>query len=356
MKLCSVCKAKFSTKGELEAHLTKSGHRMSAKMSHSPATTRSFGDDLMIPELKSLTVGRPGPYWHGKEVKSRRIVKKTVITVEEMVKSRPAHGVHHPRKPRHSEVDLAITFDTTGSMYSCLTTVRRSINDLSHELLTKMKNINIGILAHGDYCDKVTSYVDRFVQFSKDEKVISKFLESCGNTHGGDADECYELVLHRLHSKKPGKGFHWGRGNRRVAIIFGDANPHEKGYKYNDFELHMDWKTEVARVKESGTRIYAVHCSPSASSRPFYETIAKETGGAYLTLESMSENLQDVVDIIKAVSYSAAGHKDKLDVMERDISTHQPHRRCLMENIRKIRRVEYYEEMVVLDHPMEKKH
>jgi hypothetical protein len=62
-----------------------------------------------------------------------------------------------------SGTDICISFDTTGSMYPCLTQVRRNVNELITRLFNEVTDLNISIIAHGDYCDKGRPYevIDR---------------------------------------------------------------------------------------------------------------------------------------------------------------------------------------------------
>ena len=64
-----------------------------------------------------------------------------------------------------------------------------------------MKDIRIAIIAHGDYCDAHHSYVTKMVDFTENEALLCNFVQSAGATGGGDADECYELVLKEARTK-----------------------------------------------------------------------------------------------------------------------------------------------------------
>jgi hypothetical protein len=49
--------------------------------------------------------------------------------------------------------DILFTFDTTGSMYPCLTQVRRNVQEVVRSLFNGIDDLRIAIIAHGDYCD-----------------------------------------------------------------------------------------------------------------------------------------------------------------------------------------------------------
>lgn len=50
-------------------------------------------------------------------------------------------------------IDLAFSFDTTGSMSPCIKQVRKFIEKTVKDLLKIIPNLLVAILAHGDYCD-----------------------------------------------------------------------------------------------------------------------------------------------------------------------------------------------------------
>ena len=50
----------------------------------------------------------------------------------------------------NNNIEVVFSFDTTGSMYPCLTQVRRKIKETVTRLLDEIPGIRIGIIAHGD--------------------------------------------------------------------------------------------------------------------------------------------------------------------------------------------------------------
>lgn len=183
------------------------------------------------------------------------------------------------------KVDIAISFDTTGSMYPCITEVRRKVSGMVNELFNKLGNkLRIAIIAHGDYCDKNRPYTIKYNDFSQNPREIISFINSVENTHGGDADECYELVLHTA------KRLNWSveHGASRALIVIGDADPHGISYSMNTERL--DWRIEAARLADEDVKIYACHAMADIrrSSTAFYKEIAAIGGGVYITLAQFS--------------------------------------------------------------------
>lgn len=66
------------------------------------------------------------------------------------------------------KMKAVITFDTTGSMYTCLRDVRTKAQDLVKTIFNQMNDVEIAVIAHGDYCDANDPYIIKKVGFSND--------------------------------------------------------------------------------------------------------------------------------------------------------------------------------------------
>lgn len=193
------------------------------------------------------------------------------------------------------EIDAVVSFDTTGSMYPVLSSVRNNVVDFVKRMFNNVPNLKIGIVAHGDYCDKDDPYTIRIMDLTSDKDAICDFIRTTDRTYGGDSDECYELVLNSV-----AKHISWRDGSIKILLMIGDASPHGVNYPMN--EGRLDWRKEARNLGEMGVKIFAVHAlsyyrSPSTA---FYKTIADVTGGKYLTLDQFNE----VSDLIEAACIS----------------------------------------------------
>ncbi|MCL2697309.1 MAG: VWA domain-containing protein [Oscillospiraceae bacterium] len=200
------------------------------------------------------------------------------------------------------KLDLLMSYDTTGSMAQVIGAVRRNIESFVKEIHILDADIRIGIIAHGDYCDKDNPYTIRAVDFTKDTAQLVRFVRETKDTYGGDADECYELALKTARTE-----FSWEAGRIKIFIIIGDANPHKIGYKYESHTNTIDWKNETGLLADMSVQIYAIHALPEirTGSRKFYETLAAKTGGKYLVLGQFHE----ILDIIKMSYYGLMGEE-----------------------------------------------
>lgn len=186
-------------------------------------------------------------------------------------------------------VEVVFSFDTTGSMYPCLTQVRRKIKETVTRLFKEVPGIRVGIIAHGDYCDKGSTYVTKHLDLSDKPATISKFVETVGATGGGDLPECYELVLHEAQD------LDWTDGATKAMVLIGDDVPHPP----NANPKNLDWRDEVDKLAEMGVPVYGVQALNRGHATRFYETLAKKSGGYHLSLDQFAH----VTDLVLAICF-----------------------------------------------------
>lgn len=192
-------------------------------------------------------------------------------------------------------IDLLVSFDTTGSMYPVLSEVRSQVVKFVDDMFNSVEDLRVGIIAHGDYCDKDNPYTIRCLDLTTDRDKICDFVRTTKSTYGGDAPECYELVLNTSRTV-----VNWGAGRSKLLVLIGDANPHEVGYVDNVNRL--DWRNEAKLLEEMGVKIFAVHALSfyRRESYEFYHSLAEYTHGTYLTLDQFNE----IMPLIKATALS----------------------------------------------------
>jgi hypothetical protein len=205
-------------------------------------------------------------------------------------------------------IDVLISFDTTGSMYPCLTQVRRNAGNLVKRLFKDIPGIRIGVIAHGDYCDAPPRgpYVTKMLDICDNKDKIVDFIKHVEPTYGGDAPECYELVLHEARSAA------WSSGKNKVLVMIGDATPH--GPREGQNTKSLDWRNELELLLESGISVYAVQALGRSYATPFWQEVAVKTGGFHLELNQFGH----VRDMIKAVCYKQQGN-EQLQQFEKEL-------------------------------------
>lgn len=146
--------------------------------------------------------------------------------------------------PGNRLIEIVFSFDTTGSMSSILDEVRGRLQDMIQRLQSDISGIRIGVIAHGDYCDKDVFYLTKEIDLCQNVAELCQFVQDIEGTGGGDADECYEYVLRMVREK-----ISWTPGSQKILVMIGDANPHEPDYDLNTDNI--DWREELKLMKRS---------------------------------------------------------------------------------------------------------
>lgn len=205
----------------------------------------------------------------------------------------------------NGNMEIVFSFDTTGSMCGYLDEVRGRVSDMVQRLQADIPGIKMSIFAHGDYCDK-SNYITKHVDLTDDVAKLVDFVQNVKRTGGGDADECYELVLYEVRNK-----LSWTPGTQRALVMIGDCNPHEPDYPQN--KLKLDWRKEADGLAEIGCRIYSVQCGSNGADH-FYSDIAKRTHGQHLKLN----DFKNIFDFLMTVCYREKG-ADLFDTYEKEV-------------------------------------
>lgn len=234
-------------------------------------------------------------------------------------------------------IDLVISFDTTGSMYSALGQLRKRVQESIRKLFKEIPDLRVGIIAHGDYYDSLvpSSYVVKALDLTTDEKEICNFVETVGKTFGGDAPECYELVLHEA------RGLTWKAGKAKAFVLIGDDVPHGPEYterwKVNGVtktirnEKKLNWRNEIDMIQQMNVNVYGVQALNRSHATKFYEEVANKTGGFHIQLDQFSH----VTDLITAIALKQDG-PDKLKAFEAELEKSGNMNRSVERSINKL--------------------
>lgn len=190
-------------------------------------------------------------------------------------------------------IEVSFSFDTTGSMASCIDNVRKNIEKLCSELFKEISGLRIGMIAHGDYCDGDNCV--NILPLTNNIEQICKFVRTVPNTGGGDSDECYELALHLA------RNLGWSPDANKILVMIGDCGPHEINYVMN--KDHLDWKEELSALKSSGVKVYPLQCQ--GNTNPFWSQISKMCDTSLMNLDNFSA----ASELIKGFVYACAGEE-----------------------------------------------
>lgn len=204
----------------------------------------------------------------------------------------------------NNSIEVVFSFDTTGSMYPCLTQVRRKIKETVTRLIGEIPLIKIGIMAHGDYCDQGSTYVIKKFNITSDVNAICDFVQNVEPTGGGDAPECYELVLHEAQSLS------WSDAASKSLVLIGDDIPHPPAHN----PKKLNWREEVDKLAQKGIMVYGVQALNRSHATPFYKELAEKSGGFHVNLDQFSY----ITDLFLAVCYQQSSD-DQLQAYEKEV-------------------------------------
>lgn len=261
--------------GPAESSHTQTGSEQGAERASPPVRTRSSAslhsaasfttDSVSPPMTKSLSVGPDGEEPMDVAEALEDIAAPPIVTpmpstgdidsdcrdnfdlspsVSTAAQPVPLPTVSHPAPnpnpggPR--PVDIIFSFDTTGSMSLCIEEVQREVHNIINRLFMDIPSLRIGIIAHGDYCDREHFYVTSAMDLTNQVDQLCGFVKEVTGTGGGDWEECYELVLRKVREE-----FSWSPGSQRSLVMIGDAIPHPVGHGGN---ADIDWRVEADRL------------------------------------------------------------------------------------------------------------
>src|SRR5262249_16568289 len=139
-----------------------------------------------------------------------------------------------------------------------------------------------------------------------DVEAICHFVETVGPTGGGDAPECYELVLHEARDQP------WSADATKALVLIGDDVPHPPAHNPG----RLDWRAEAAALGKEGVGIYAVQALGRSHATKFYEELARASGGFHVPLDQFSY----ITDMVLAVCYRQSG-PEQLQAYEEEVKT-----------------------------------
>jgi len=194
---------------------------------------------------------------------------------------------------RITGLDVVFIFDTTGSMYQYLEQVRRELTHLANKVYKCAPNVQIGVIAYGDYCDANSTYVTKTLELTGDFLRVQSFVNHVERTGGGDAPEAVEEALYEANRLR------WRAGSQRVIILVGDAPPHG----VIDAAPMRDYKEEAYALGKKRVKVYTAQCGGDKAAEKAFRWIASNTSGIHLLLE----NIGDIVDLLIGVCMKEVG-------------------------------------------------
>ena len=201
-------------------------------------------------------------------------------------------------------LDMIIAFDTTGSMFSYIASVKQHVKNLIPTLFKQNPNLKIGIVAFGDYCDMPSK--DRFgkayqvCELTNDENKLIEFITKAQNTSGGDGDEFYELVIKKIVEET-----NWRENSTKAVLLIADAEPHRVGYSHSDRVVNnqIDWREEAKKAAEKGIKFDTL----TINKTEWYKELSEITNGVSAPFSTSSKTSQ----LVEAAALARGGEYTK---------------------------------------------
>lgn len=243
---------------------------------------------------------------YGYKTEQEFLIAAGILKPEDIIvaEKKPAKKATKKKTSTGDLVDYVIAFDTTGSMAPYLDGVRKHVRELIPNLFKQIPNLQMRVIAFGDYCDmeSKTKFGRAYQEsaFTTNENDLIEFVNRAQSTSGGDADEFYELVIHKITNETP-----WRKGSKRNVLFIGDCNPHNKNYQYRDFvTTSLDWTEEAQKASKLGIQFDTL----SIQGYDFYEVLAKITGGICTPFKN-AKKMDKIVEMAMTSRYNKTSFK-----------------------------------------------
>ena len=173
---------------------------------------------------------------------------------------------------------FAIVVDRTGSMSPIIDDVRVNLKELATNMFQDISDLQMAIIAHGDYCDgdDCISILD----FTNDLDKIMSFITNVRISSGGDAPECIEYALNVAQSLQ------WNNGGS--LLLVGDSEPHP----VSDNPNKLDWHIELNNLLDKKIKVFGLQCMKSDYNQDvnrFWDSVAEIADTPLLQLERSNE-------------------------------------------------------------------
>lgn len=255
---------------------------------------------------------------------------KKKAEVNKIVKQDSIKKQMHQKRQENKGLDLVLIGDLTGSMSAYHDILKKKFKEICKVMFQLIPNLRIGIIFYLDH-GSGDVYVTKSQQLTVNIENLQNFVDSTPDGNGGDADEAVEDALNDALN------MNWNEINTRSIVLFGDARGHEpnecnSGYDYFELTKKLyNSKVTINTVFCGGTRdyrsisnLYDVDIGDFSkrvsrlNDDEFFSWIANVTGGVAIGVEQ----IDDIVDIIKAMAAKDAG---KIDELEEEIKvSHKP--------------------------------
>ncbi|HEV3364178.1 MAG TPA: vWA domain-containing protein [Acidimicrobiia bacterium] len=138
-------------------------------------------------------------------------------------KTATVHLTVDPRPP----VDIALVFDTTGSLGSTLATAKEQAAGIVSDIRHHVPDVRFAVAQFKDKGDRPEYRVEQKMTASAD--AVSGAVGRLRSSGGGDLPEAYNFVFEQSFTPEMGGPLGWRASSRKFVVVIGDAEPHGAG-------------------------------------------------------------------------------------------------------------------------------
>ncbi|MFX1346488.1 MAG: hypothetical protein ACFFAI_15425 [Promethearchaeota archaeon] len=234
------------------------------------------------------------------------------------------------------KADVVFAIDLSGSMWGQLAYVKTQSINIMNSLAEKIADAKFGLISFIDYMGTYSTtepgsnpetytatygtnsywndYPYELDQDITDNKATMALkINGLPFGNGMDWPQDYSRIIHEAWNDT---NLHWRDDAEKFLILFGDAQPHDTNFDFNNDGFpdnrggdpgrdtilgtidDLDFETEVALAAASGVHIMAVYSGPSAWRFP-WEYMASETDGGYYALSSAGDIPDAIIELIE---------------------------------------------------------
>jgi len=182
-----------------------------------------------------------------------------------------------------NQLDVSLIIDTTGSMSALLDVARRHVARLIRETIGPAgMDLRVAVIEYRDHPTEAREFVTRVHPLTEKLPAVQGYLDGLRADEGGDIPEAvYDALVAACTLP-------WRANARRIAILVGDAPPHDPCGCGETAE------TIAARCEGAGLMLYALPLTTQA--RPAFQQLARRTGG-----ESFETGVDQAMTHLQAV-------------------------------------------------------
>jgi len=160
-------------------------------------------------------------------------------------------------------------------------------------LLKDIKDIRIGIIAHGDYNDDLERYTIMCIDLTNNIDELTGFVNNVAATDGDDEEEAYELVLRAANIN-----FSWSDDTSKALVLIGDEVPHPPSFT----DQNINWLDELDKLVDKNIKVYGIRALQVERAKLFYEELSRRSGVVSIHFD----NFNLIVDMFLAICYREA--------------------------------------------------